>query len=218
MKGSCTIRFNRAHYPVTVLGPGRRLGLWLQGCSIGCAGCISQDTWSADPEFEVPVEMVLNSCRDLCGQSPDGVTISGGEPFDQPEALLGLLEGLHDWRIELTASFDILCFSGYTAPELVTRYPEILKYLDVLIAGPYVEMESGSFMLRGSANQTVDLLTPLGRDKWQDIDLNHPPPKSMQVLVDEDSIWCIGIPGPGDMEKLRRVSEEKGLIFKGVSW
>ncbi len=42
------ILLNKAHFPVTVLGPGRRIGIWLQGCSIGCAGCISQDTWEAD--------------------------------------------------------------------------------------------------------------------------------------------------------------------------
>ena len=43
------IAINKAHFPVTVLGPGRRIGIWLQGCSIHCKGCVSQDTWAADP-------------------------------------------------------------------------------------------------------------------------------------------------------------------------
>ncbi|HSV19446.1 MAG TPA: 4Fe-4S cluster-binding domain-containing protein, partial [Casimicrobiaceae bacterium] len=46
---TATIELNKAHWPVTVLGPGKRIGLWLQGCSIHCPGCVSQDTWSADP-------------------------------------------------------------------------------------------------------------------------------------------------------------------------
>lgn len=36
---------SRLHFPVTTLGPGRRIGVWFQGCSIRCAGCISRDTW-----------------------------------------------------------------------------------------------------------------------------------------------------------------------------
>ena len=40
------IRLNKAHYPVTALGPGRRIGLWLQGCALACPGCISQDSWA----------------------------------------------------------------------------------------------------------------------------------------------------------------------------
>lgn len=39
------IRLSRLHFPVTALGPGERLGIWFQGCSLGCQGCISPDTW-----------------------------------------------------------------------------------------------------------------------------------------------------------------------------
>ena len=40
------IGLNRVHFPVTALGPGRRVGIWLQGCSIRCPGCMSLDTWA----------------------------------------------------------------------------------------------------------------------------------------------------------------------------
>ncbi len=39
------LSLSRVHFPVTTLGPGRRLGIWFQGCSIRCPGCISADTW-----------------------------------------------------------------------------------------------------------------------------------------------------------------------------
>ena len=40
------ISLSRLHFPVTTLGPGRRIGIWFQGCSIRCPGCISADTWA----------------------------------------------------------------------------------------------------------------------------------------------------------------------------
>ena len=41
-----SIAISRVHFPVTTLGPRRRLGIWMQGCSIRCPGCISADTWA----------------------------------------------------------------------------------------------------------------------------------------------------------------------------
>ena len=49
------IAINKAHYPVTVLGPGQRIGIWFQGCRIHCPGCVSQDTWAADPGKRMPL-------------------------------------------------------------------------------------------------------------------------------------------------------------------
>ena len=81
------LRISRLHYPVTVLGPGRRIGIWVQGCSIGCPGCLSQDTWSPDAAEPVSVARVIETCRRVSKDELDGVTISGGEPFDQPDGL-----------------------------------------------------------------------------------------------------------------------------------
>ncbi len=50
-----TIELNKAHWPVTVLGPGRRIGLWVQGCSIHCPGCVSQDTWPKDAARRIAI-------------------------------------------------------------------------------------------------------------------------------------------------------------------
>jgi len=49
------LELNKAHWPVTVLGPGRRIGLWVQGCTIHCKGCVSQDTWPRDPAKAIAV-------------------------------------------------------------------------------------------------------------------------------------------------------------------
>ena len=107
------ISVNKAHFPVTVLGPGRRIGLWLQGCSIGCKGCVSQDTWARDAGRDMPLAQLLSWCRQAAADGFDGVTITGGEPFDQPAALSALLSGLHRWRTQAGLDFDLLCYSGY---------------------------------------------------------------------------------------------------------
>jgi anaerobic ribonucleoside-triphosphate reductase activating protein len=98
------IRLNKAHFPVTTLGPGQRIGLWVQGCHIQCPGCLSRDTWESDPAREVELELVLAWCRYVAPEGCGGVTISGGEPFEQPAALAALLDGLIAWRREIAHS------------------------------------------------------------------------------------------------------------------
>jgi anaerobic ribonucleoside-triphosphate reductase activating protein len=61
------IAINKAHFPVTVLGPGRRIGIWTQGCRIHCKGCVSQDTWAADPGRETTVARLITWCRKTTG-------------------------------------------------------------------------------------------------------------------------------------------------------
>ena len=101
-----TLNLSRLHYPVTTLGPGRRVGIWFQGCSIRCPGCVSVDTWAAG-QGGTTVSAVLAAVSPWL-VTADGVTISGGEPFDQVDALLALLRGLRSAGAE-----DILVYSGY---------------------------------------------------------------------------------------------------------
>jgi organic radical activating enzyme len=90
------LRLNRLHYPVTTLGPGVRAGIWVQGCPIGCRGCMATDTWVAGPQHEIAIVEVLNWLTTL---GPfDGVTISGGEPFEQPVAVGELIDGIRQAR------------------------------------------------------------------------------------------------------------------------
>lgn len=106
------LHLNKAHYPVTALGPGRRIGLWFQGCTLACPGCVSQDMWAFDGNQALSLSVLLAWCQEVASNELDGVTISGGEPFAQPAALLALLEALREWRAAAGLSFDILCYSG----------------------------------------------------------------------------------------------------------
>ena len=125
------IQINKVHFPVTTLGYGRRVGIWTQGCSIRCPGCVSRDTWETHAGSAIEVDMLLEGISKWLRQA-DGVTVSGGEPFDQPEALSFLLG-----RIRAECSGDILVYSGYSKERLFTRFSPLVGKIDVLISEPY---------------------------------------------------------------------------------
>lgn len=214
------IAINKAHFPVTVLGPGRRIGLWLQGCSIHCPGCVSQDTWSTAPGREMTVARLLSWCREASGDAPDGITISGGEPFDQPKALAALLDALIHWRQRSGRDFDILCYSGYPLATLEKRHPRLLARLDALIPEPYVETLPLTQLWRGSSNQRLIPLSVLGAERYAPY-LEAAADafgKRIQLQVDGQRLWSIGLPARGDMAELERLAAERGLGFSEVSW
>jgi anaerobic ribonucleoside-triphosphate reductase activating protein len=211
------MRLNRAHYPVVVLGYGRRAGLWLQGCGIGCAGCVARDTWDPDPATEVEVAAVVDWCRSLPGDV-DGVTISGGEPFDQPDALHELLLGLHRWRAATGRTVDLLCYSGRSLAVLRARFGRLLALLDVIVPGPYVAAQAPGGRWRGSANQDLVPLTALGNERYDD-EVDRPAgPTRMQIGTDGDRIYHIGIPAPGDLAALEAAMARRGLAYREASW
>jgi len=134
-----------------VNGPGNRAMIHFQGCTLACPGCFNNLTHSKDGGEEVAISEMISRIPHNC----DGVTISGGEPFLQPEALLELvveLRKLHD---------SIVVFSGFYLHEIqkITNGSEILQHIDVLIDGRFENDNIADSGLRGSKNQTIHLLT-----------------------------------------------------------
>lgn len=211
------IELNKAHFPVTALGVGRRIGLWMQGCSIQCPGCVSRDTWAADPGKAIEIDELIAWCRRVSADTTDGVTISGGEPFDQPQALDELLARLDAWRRELAEPFDILCYSGYRLEHLRRHHAALLARLDALISDPFVEGATTELPLRGSANQRLSALTPLGEARYG----AHATPTSarrLQMVADGSRIWFVGIPRRNDLERLTDACAQRGVSFSATSW
>ena len=129
--------------------------IWFQGCTLACRNCFNPQTHSHKPNRLVPVETVIDEI--MADQAKvDGVTISGGEPLQQPAALLRLLTG-----IRREGSLSTILFSGYTLEEMepMRHGREILKNIDVLIAGRYVSVLRTPYGLRGSSNQRIHLMT-----------------------------------------------------------
>ena len=221
---AATLELNKAHWPVTVLGPGRRIGLWLQGCTIGCRGCVSQDTWPRDASKAIPVAELLDWCARVAPEGPDGITISGGEPFEQPAGLLALLEGLDRWRRGLVQGggpdFDILCYSGQPMRRLQRDHARLLALIDAVIPEPYVDSLPVTHVWRGSGNQPLVVLTERGRRRYAGhVDAAADAAgKRMQVAVEGGRVWMIGIPARDDMERVEALCAERGLALERVSW
>jgi len=137
----------------------------------------------------------------------DGVTISGGEPFDQPEALNELLRGLRG-----NGAQDVLVYSGYSIEKLGNKLQHLSGLIDALITDPFEVDAPQTLVLRGSDNQRLHLLTELGRHKFENYD--RPIDATDQVLdimFDEDgTVWLAGIPQRGDMGRLQKLLREQG--------
>ena len=146
------VRIARVYHGSVVDGPGRRSVAQFQGCERSCPGCYVSETHPRDGGALLPVGDVLAALLDPAGAPCDGVTISGGEPFLQPRALLLLLQGLKARRLHSVV------YSGYTLGALARRpRPEVhaaLCLTDLLIDGPYVAaLAEGAGEWRGSRNQ-----------------------------------------------------------------
>jgi anaerobic ribonucleoside-triphosphate reductase activating protein len=138
------IAVSRLHFPITTLGPGRRIGVWFQGCSIRCAGCISADTWPSGHGLTT-VDAVLQALASWV-PAAEGITISGGEPFDQPEALRELLTALRS-----ETETDIFVYSGYPFESLRDWLASTPGLIDALMTDPYDERASQICVLVSTA-------------------------------------------------------------------
>jgi anaerobic ribonucleoside-triphosphate reductase activating protein len=148
------VRVARIYHGAVVDGPGRRSVCQFQGCTRACPNCYVPETHPIDGGLLLPVRDVLAALLDPAGVPRDGVTISGGEPFLQPHALLLLLQELKARRIHTVA------YTGYTLEALARRWePEVqaaLRLTDLLVDGPYVAaLAEGAGEWRGSRNQRL---------------------------------------------------------------
>lgn len=196
---------SRVHFPVTALGPGRRLGIWFQGCSIRCPGCISADTWGSG-RHRTTVAELLKQIQPWLAEA-DGVTISGGEPFDQLDALFELLPAL-----QRHPGIDILVYSGHPLERLLPLLPRADGLIDALISDPFENQQSQSIALRGSDNQRLNLLTALGRERFAAFERPlHAGDQVLDLMLDDDgSVWMAGIPRRDDLLRLRDLLRDQG--------
>lgn len=133
-----------------VAGPGARAVLWVTGCNRRCPGCIKPEFFSFDVGTDQSVEDVARMI--LACDSIDGVTYSGGEPFEQASALAELS------KILRAANLNVLSYSGYRLEALVAnpaRFGALLHQLDWLIDGEYQASEFGPLHYLGSSNQRL---------------------------------------------------------------
>ena len=209
------VYLSRVHYPVTTLGPGRRVGIWLQGCSIRCASCISADTW-AFGAGEIEVSTLVNDLAPWLSEC-DGVTISGGEPFDQPEGLGRLLS-----EIKGKFTTNILVYSGYALEKLEASLAELSGLIDALVSDPFKKDAARTLALRGSDNQRLTPLTPRGHELFGSFNRAAGSEEHrLDVMFDVDGVtWMAGIPKGDDFIRMESIMAEAGhkMITSRSKW
>ena len=148
-------------------GPGLRLAVWVQGCSIHCEGCFEKEAWAPRDGYEVSVQQLMDG---MCNENLDGVTVLGGEPFEQPKALGEFLK-----KVKAIDKNSIV-FSGYSYDHLMAGDNEDVHYalslVDLLVDGEYKKdfPESERPMI-GSSNQRFIALSDVGKNLIQQMGL-----------------------------------------------
>lgn len=152
-----TLRISGTVHDSIVDGPGLRYVVFTQGCPHQCAGCHNPHTHDPSGGKAVTLDTLVADL--LSNPLTDGLTLTGGEPFAQPDACAILA------RAAKTAGQNVWCYTGYTLEALRTM-PEmavLLAEIDVLVDGPYIEAaRSLTLSWRGSENQRVIPLTEQG--------------------------------------------------------
>ncbi len=133
-------------------GPGIRMVVFVQGCPHHCKGCQNPDSHDPAGGYDGDTDHLL----EVFDRDPllKGVTLSGGEPFEQAAPLVELAKAVH------ARGKDVITFTGYTFEQLFARLDErpawraLLEQTDVLIDGPFIEEQKSLILrFRGSKNQ-----------------------------------------------------------------
>ena len=138
------------------LGPFERFAIWVQGCQKRCPGCISPDAQPLNGGYKKQVSDIATEI--LAVEGIEGITISGGEPFLQQEALCELID-----LVRAERDLGVIVYTGMLYSEVAST--PLAQRCDLIIDGEYVEELNDDRSLRGSSNQNVICVT----DRYRNI-------------------------------------------------
>jgi len=131
-------------------GPGLRYAVWVQGCTLACEGCFNPKTHSTGGTPTTTAQVFSELIHAL---PVDGVTITGGEPLQQPAALSDFLRLVKsDAR---TTELSVIVLSGYSTDEIQGSHELVsaIEEVDTVIHGRYNRRLHIADGLRGSSNK-----------------------------------------------------------------
>lgn len=141
-------------------GPCVRLTVFVQGCNIKCPHCHNPETWDFNGGYVISVADILSTYR----PQYQGITLSGGEPFDQNEeqtaALLSLASSIH------ARGGDVWAYSGHYLEFLQAKNHPLLEAVDALVDGPFEWLRRDlGLKYRNSSNKRIWIKSSEG--KWE---------------------------------------------------
>lgn len=171
---------------VHTLGPGVRYALWVQGCPRRCPGCVAPEAQALDGGTALETGALA---WEILLSGSEGLTISGGEPFLQAEALAELIRTVRRKR-----DLGVIVYTGYRYEELLAdpAARALLEETDLLIDGPYVKELDDGKSLRGSSNQRVIPLTERYRGE---LSLYGRPERPTEAFVHGAEVHYVGVSG-----------------------
>ncbi|MGL5541162.1 MAG: anaerobic ribonucleoside-triphosphate reductase activating protein [Erysipelotrichaceae bacterium] len=131
-------------------GEGLRVVLWTQGCPHRCSGCHNPHTHDPQAGFEMELHQLLQQIK--ANPMQEGLTLSGGEPFDQADVLVKLAKEVKGLGLNIWA------YTGYHFEQLLQDETKkaLLQQVDVLIDGPFCQQQHHPLLyFKGSRNQRV---------------------------------------------------------------
>lgn len=185
-------------------GPGNRFVIWTQGCHRYCPNCYNKNLRKKTGGILYKVADLAYNALD---GNFDGVTISGGEPFDQPQVLYELLQLLNGQIEKLPRG--IICFTGYTIEELQENRvaQPCLDLIDLIVEGRYIDDLRQVSCLAGSSNQRFVYLDKPRRGK--EMVPTVIADKEVEVHAQQDSPYFVVTGFPFfDLDKLKAAGIE----------
>ena len=132
----------------TVDGPGFRTSIYFAGCRHECPGCHNPSSW----DFEAGTNMSISQILERISENDMDVSLSGGDPLYQAEALTCLCRMIKD------SGKSIWLYTGFLYEDILANpaYAPLLKYVDVVVDGPFVnQLRDTALLFRGSSNQRL---------------------------------------------------------------
>ena len=184
----------------SIYGPHQRTVIWTQGCTLGCKGCWNQDLWPSKGGTAVDVREIVQRAVEA---GDEGLTILGGEPLQQPQGTLALIEEAKQ------QGMGIFLYTGYTLDELEGDALKCYEASDIVVAGRYIESQRNTQLRwRGSSNQTVEFLT----DRYKEFEFVEG--NDVQITIEEDgSLTILGYPDDALLQDL--LDSELSVDAKG---
>ena len=197
-------KINYSHFVTNteLLGPYKRSVLWVQKCCFSCEGCIAPEMQNDGGHF-ADTQTLANIL--LSDKEIEGVTISGGEPFLQADALAEMLTLMKSKR-----DVGVIIYSGFTLDELRAKHDtateKLLSLTDILIDGRYEKNLDDGIAYRGSSNQQIICLSNRYKKISETYYGNFA--RKTELRIDNGHIVLVGVPSENTLKAVRNIIDK----------